>query len=108
MNVTCQVAHAATGRIRLQVASIATQPDIGQFLVGFFLRVHGVTGVQIRPATGSVVITFDPALCTQETILNALRSRVVQRPALTGETSEAPETGSAISYPYLESEVVHT
>ena len=108
MNVTCQVAHAATGRIRLQVASIATQPDIGQFLVGFFLRVHGVTGVQIRPATGSVVITFDPALCTQETILNALRSRVVHRPALTGETSEAPETGSAISYPYLESEVVHT
>ncbi|MCB0204674.1 MAG: heavy metal translocating P-type ATPase [Anaerolineae bacterium] len=108
MNVTCQIAHVTTGRIRLQVASMATQPEIGQFLVGFFLRIHGVTGVQVRPATGSVVVTYDPALCTQEIVLNALRSRVVQRHALEGEVRPPTETDDAISYPYLASEVIHT
>ncbi|MEZ4768282.1 MAG: heavy metal translocating P-type ATPase [Caldilineales bacterium] len=108
MNVTCQVAHVTTGRIRLQVASIATQPEIGQFLVGFFLRIHGVTGVQVRPATGSVVVTYDPALCTQEVVLDALRSRVVQRQALEGEVRPAVKTGDAVSYPYLASEVAHS
>ena len=108
MNATCQVAHLTTGRIRLQVANLAIQPEVGRFLVEFFMRIQGVTGVQLRPATASVVISYDPALCTQDTVLDALRSRVAPEPALAGEVSPAPAaSGAAISYPYLESEVIH-
>ena len=108
MTITCQVAHLTTGRIRLQVASVATQPEVGKFLTDFFLRVSGVIGVQVRPATASVVISYDPALCTQETILNALRSRIAPKPALEGEVLPTPPENDTISYPYVESEVVHT
>ena len=108
MNATCQVAHLTTGRIRLQVANLSLQPEVGRFLVEFFMRIQGVTGVQLRPATASVVISYDPALCTQDTVLDALRSRVAPQPALAGEVSPEPAaSGAAISYPYLESEVIH-
>ena len=77
MDVTCQVAHLTTGRIRLQVANLATQPQIGRFLVDFFLRIQGVTGVQVRPVTGSAIITFDPTRCNEQEIGRAsCRERV--------------------------------
>lgn len=107
MHVTCQVAHATTGRIRLQVDSIATRPEVGRFLVDFLVRVSGVTGVQLRPATASVIITYDPALCTRQTIVDALLSRVARRPAVAGDVRPAREASATIAYPYLECEVLH-
>ncbi len=108
MDVTCQVAHLTTGRIRLQVANLATQPQIGRFLVDFFLRIQGVTGVQVRPVTGSAIITFDPTRCNEQVILDTLRSRMVRRPAPESEAlpaASAPEP--AVQRPYLAAEIAH-
>jgi len=108
MDVTCQVAHLTTGRIRLQVANLATQPQIGRFLVDFFLRIQGVTGVQVRPVTGSAIITFDPTRCNEQVILDTLRSRMVRQPAPESEAlpaASAPEP--AVQRPYLAAEIAH-
>ncbi len=107
MNVTCQVVHATTGRLRLQVDSIATRPEVGRFLADFLMRVSGVTAVQLRPATASVIVTYDPALCTRETIIGALVNRLAPRPALTGDVLPADATDPAISFPYAACEVLH-
>lgn len=108
MNVTCQVVHLTTGRIRLQVADLAAKPAIGHFLVDFFLRVQGVTAVQLRPATSSVVIVYDPAQCTQEMVLDALRSRMVAQPALEGEAvCPPPAVDDVVPFPYQDSALAH-
>ncbi len=110
MNLTCEVAHVTTGRIRLQVSSLAAQPAIGRFLVDLFLRIQGVSAVQVRPASSSLVIVYDPALCSQELILDALRSRVVARPAedASAALSTAPASDDElIPFPYLDSEIAH-
>jgi heavy metal translocating P-type ATPase len=111
MNVTCQVAHLTAGRIRLQVADLAARPTMGQFLVDLFMRIQGVTAVQLRPAAGSVVILFDPALCTQATVLDALRSRIVPRvaevlpaPSLPGEVDGR---GQTFPFPYQDCTCAH-
>ncbi len=119
MNVTCEVAHLTTGRIRLQVPNLSAQPAIGRFLVDFFLRIQGVTSVQVRPASSSLVIVYDPALSSQELILDELRSRVAARPAgdapaASTASAQALDTADAtardaglIPRPYLDSEIVH-
>lgn len=107
MNATCQVVHVTTGRIRLQVNDIATKPQVGKFLVEFFLRVHGVTGVQVRPASGSIVITYDPALCSQDAVLAVLRSRMANVPALESQNSPEGAPEEAIPYPYADSSIIH-
>jgi len=115
MNVTCEVAHLTTGRIRLQVSSLAAQPAVGQFLVDLFLRITGVTAVHVRPASSSVVIVYDPALASQDLILDALRSRMVARPAGAAsaaldepeQPAVAPEDDGLVPYPYLDGAIAH-
>ncbi len=119
MNVTCEVAHLATGRIRLQVSSLAAQPAIGRFLVDFFLRIQGVSSVQVRPSSSCLVIVYDPALCSQELILDALRSRVAAQPAgdasaasgqalsMSGPREAGQDDDELIPFPYLDSEIAH-
>lgn len=102
----------------MQVSSLA-QPAIGRFLVDLFLRIQGVTAVQARPASSSLVIVYDPALCSQELILDALRSRVVARSVADAatdarqaiDTSQQQDAGQEddglLPYPYLDSAIIH-
>ena len=71
MRATCQVAHATNGRIRLRVAEIRSRPQIGPLLVAFLGALPGVTGVLVRAAGATVVVSYDPA--------NARRSRSYRR-----------------------------
>ncbi len=84
---------------------------MGQFLVDLFMSIQGVTAVQLRPAAGSVVILFDPALCPQTTVLDALRSRIAPRvaevlpaPSLPGEVEGR---GQAFPFPYQDCTCAH-
>ena len=99
MRATCQVAHATNGRIRLRVAEIRSRPQIGPLLAAFLWRLPGVTGVLVRAAGATVVVNYDPAECTQESILQALRLRQTKKPGDDVVVSSA----SASLFPYAES-----
>lgn len=73
MSVTCQVKELKADRICLHVPGIAMQPETSQFLMQHLLGLAGVAGVEVRPATSSVVILHEGGLRTRAAILDALR-----------------------------------
>jgi manganese/zinc-transporting P-type ATPase C len=92
MNATCQVSYAANGRIRLEIPSIRRQPQIAEVLVAILLQQRGVTGVQTLHSTGSIVIRYDPRICTQVSILEAVGLRQLADP-------DAPEPPLVVPTP---------
>ena len=83
MNVTCHVTQRTTNRICLSVPGSAADPELGQFMAQFVLRLPGVAGVEIWPGSESVVILYDGGRAAGEAILNALRGK--QMPAVSAQ-----------------------
>ena len=88
MNVTCHVTQRTTNRICLSVPGSAADPELGQFMAQFVLRLPGVAGVEIWPGSESVVILYDGGRAAGEAILNALRGK--QLPAFSAQRSDQP------------------
>ncbi|MFN8464855.1 MAG: hypothetical protein U0X20_04855 [Caldilineaceae bacterium] len=95
MNVTCHVTQRTTNRICLSVPGSAAEPELGQFLAQFVLRVPGVAGVEIWPGSESVVILYDGGRSTGEAILNALRGKQLPAPNTQPGLQLTSDTGSA-------------
>lgn len=81
MNVTCHVTQRTTNRICLSVPGSAADPELGQFMAQFVLRLSGVAGVEIWPGSESVVILYEGGRPAGEAILNALRGRQLPEPS---------------------------
>ena len=92
MNATCQVMHSTNGRIRLQVPSIQTHPEIAEILIALLLKQPGITGVQALQSNASIVIKYDPRLCTQRAIMQALGVKQLEGPD--GQEQVAARTSS--------------
>jgi hypothetical protein len=80
MNVTCHVTQRTTNRICLSVPGSAAEPELGQFLAQFVLRLPGVAGVEIWPGSESVVILHEGGRPAAEAILDALRGKQLPAP----------------------------
>ena len=80
MNVTCHVTQRTTNRICLSVPGSAAEPELGQFLAQFVLRLPGVAGVEIWPGSESVVILHEGGRRAAEAILDALRGSSHRHP----------------------------
>ena len=82
MNVTCHVTQRTTNRICLAVPGSAAEPELGQFLAQFVLRLPGVAGVEIWPGSESVVILHEGGRPAAEAILDALRGKQLPAPSV--------------------------
>jgi hypothetical protein len=81
MNVTCHVTQRTTNRICLSVPGSAAEPELGQFLAQFVLRLPGVAGVEIWPGSESVVILHEGGRQAAEAVLDALRGKQLPAPS---------------------------
>ena len=84
MSITCQITPLAADRIRLHAPNLATQPETRQYLMQFLLALPAVTGVEMQPASDSIVIKHDGAPSSCAAILEALRGQPAQSEASPG------------------------
>ena len=63
MSITCQITPLAADRMRLYAPHLAAQPETRQHLLQLLLAVPVVTGVELQPASDSIVIKYDGAPC---------------------------------------------
>lgn len=68
MTIQCHKVHAITGRTRLRVPAMAWHAELAQQLETYLGDQAGVATVRTVPVCGSVVVTYDPAQWTAETI----------------------------------------
>jgi hypothetical protein len=93
MNVTCHVTQRTTNRICLSVPGSAAEPELGQFLAQFVLRLPGVAGVEIWPGSESVVILHEGGRPAAEAILDALRGKQLPAPSAQPSAQPAADVG---------------
>src|SRR5256885_14868054 len=67
-----RVLHEVLGRVRLHVPAWSGAP--APALDSRLRRIQGVRSAQANPLTGNVLVRFDPAVTTVETILEAVRA----------------------------------
>ena len=56
-----RIVHAIPGRVRLKVAGLKANPDLGTVIQTRLKSVPGIQAVETQPLTGSVLVLFDPA-----------------------------------------------
>ena len=78
MSITCQITPLAADRMRLHAPHLASQPETRQHLMQLLLAVPAVTGVELQPASDSIVIKYDGAPASRAAILAALRGKPAQ------------------------------
>jgi hypothetical protein len=59
-----EVLHFIPGRVRLRVSRLKQEGEIAQQVHNAFSRVPGITGVDINPVTGSVLLHYDTKAVT--------------------------------------------
>jgi heavy metal translocating P-type ATPase len=107
LRATCQVVHATTGRLRLSVPDLEARPENAQLLATFLLQLSGVTGVQVHLISASIIIECDPACCTPDSIMRALRGEPAEVAAGTGRKRPERPVRQAESSPYADCTVIH-
>ncbi len=55
-----RIVHAIPGRVRLKVAGLKANPDLGPVIQTRLQSVPGIQAVETQPLTGSVLVRFDP------------------------------------------------
>jgi len=68
MVLTCQMMHAISGRIRLRVPAMRGQAELADQLETVLGDQDGIASVRTVPVCGSLVMTYDPARWTSETL----------------------------------------
>ena len=107
MNATCQVMHSTNGRLRLQVPSIQTHPEIAEILMALLLKQPGITGVQALKSNACIVIKYDPTRCTQRAIMQALGVKQLEGPDGQDDVVPEPDPAPAPRLPYAACRVAH-
>jgi hypothetical protein len=54
-----RIVHAIPGRVRLKVAGLKANPDLGTVIQTRLRPVPGIQAVETQPLTGSVLVLFD-------------------------------------------------
>jgi hypothetical protein len=73
--------HAVPGRLRFRSTILKAQPDLAAELIGRMRRIPGVAHVSLNPITGSLVVCYDPAVISAETVVEQVGSpRGANRP----------------------------
>jgi len=83
-----ELAHGSPGRLRLRLAWLRRDRDACTSLADHLAGVRGVREVVVRPRTGSVLFTYDPAHARAEQLIAAVRRRT--RVALVRQAGTAP------------------
>lgn len=100
-----QVIYATIGRIRLSVPSIRSRPELASILVACLVHQPGITDIRIYPATGAIVINYDPRQWSHRSVLQALHDQTVQK---TVRPTTAPRAlPPAPEFPFTECKVTH-
>ena len=68
MVLTCQMMHAIAGRLRLRVPAMRWHAELAHQLETFLSDQDGITSVRTVPVCGGLVVTYDPARWTYETL----------------------------------------
>jgi len=68
MVLTCRMIHAISGRIRLRVPAMRWHADLADQLETFLGDQDGIASVRTVPVCGSLVVTYDSARWTSETL----------------------------------------
>ena len=55
-----EIAHHTRGRVRLKVPKARDDPALLQHIKDAFANVPGIEAIELKPATGSVVLHYDP------------------------------------------------
>jgi hypothetical protein len=55
-----RIVHAIPGRVRLKVAGLKANPDLGTVIQTRLQSVPSIQAVETQPLTGSVLVLFDP------------------------------------------------
>lgn len=82
-----EVAHHLPGRLRLRSAVIKQNAAAAENLRATLAEIAGVRSVTVNPDTGSVLLTYDPAVLTPDRLLELLLS--------TRDVADASEKSSA-------------
>jgi hypothetical protein len=107
MNATCQVTQRTSNRICLSVPGAAAQPDTSQYLAQVVLQLPGVAGVEIWPASESLVILHSGGRPTGDAILNALRGQQPPPEDVPSGADAGRVSGTVEQLPYARYEVLH-
>ena len=81
------LAHSSLGRTRVRLLWLRQEAELATALADALERLSGMEQVEVKPYTGSVLCTYDPAELQEETLLGELRRITgVERVAKPGET----------------------
>lgn len=100
MSITCQVTQQARDTLRLSAPGIATQPETHTLLMQILLAVPGVEGVELQPASDSILVRHNGTPAARNAVMQALRSGAAPAAA-----QAAPSQAEAS--PYARCEIVH-
>ncbi|MCW5853682.1 MAG: hypothetical protein KIT87_26685, partial [Anaerolineae bacterium] len=90
MNATCQVTYLDSGRTRLHISNVATQPEAYHRLVQLALSLPQVTRVELEQGNGTVTLIHSSAPQSRQAILQTLRGGSAQKPAPAVEATAPP------------------
>jgi hypothetical protein len=69
-----RIVHATKGRIRIKLDREALTPELVDDLRAALSRTPGVTSVEARPRTGSVIVGYDPSQLDADEVANILHA----------------------------------
>lgn len=106
MSITCQITRQTHNKMRLDVPEFAAQPETSQWLIQFLLTVPGVAGVELQPASTSIIIRYDGAPLSRAAIVRALcGAQQVDAQRAIGQPAPTPLQPPAS--PYASCAIVH-
>lgn len=85
-----QIVHVLPGRTRLRCPSLRKDRDAADRVADALSRVPGVDEVKVRPYTGSILITHDPAMAADALVDVARRVLACDRVLALGEQPPLP------------------
>ena len=97
MPYQCRIVHSIRGRLRIRCDGSGALVDACEGVAGFLRGQPGVTGVRANPSCRSIVITYDPAQQSVESLVHAVRTaspehiQSGQTPQTTPDSTQAPE-----------------
>jgi hypothetical protein len=91
-----RIAHVTEGRIRLRLSWLKGAVEEAETIAGRLAELDGMTEVQVRPYTGSVLCRHDPDLLSAEDIVHAVQEHTAVRVVLQPGEEQPHEMGAAL------------
>jgi hypothetical protein len=88
--------HVLDGRMRIKVAEIKRSPDAARRTEVTLRGLAGITGVTANPASGNVLVLFEPEDATADDIVGAIRALgYLRRPGKLRRVTQVPQSNFA-------------